>query len=63
VESFTAVTCPHCFQTFELAAPPPCELPASLDYDCEICCRPMTIHIDWDALEEEPTAAAISLED
>ena len=23
--------------------PPPDELPAELDYDCEVCCRPMVI--------------------
>jgi hypothetical protein len=43
---FVTVTCPSCFQNFEVAAPPPEELPAELDYDCEICCRPMVIFID-----------------
>ena len=42
------VTCPSCFQSFEVAAPPPEELPVELDYDCEICCRPMVIFIDGD---------------
>ena len=42
---FVTVTCPSCFQQFEVAAPPPEELPAELDYDCEICCRPMAIFI------------------
>ena len=40
---FAEVTCPTCFETFEVAVPPPDELPAEVDYDCEICCRPMTI--------------------
>jgi hypothetical protein len=40
---FVAITCPACFQQFSIAAPPAEELPAELDYDCEICCRPMTI--------------------
>ena len=40
---FVTVTCPSCFQQFRVAAPPPEELPAELDYDCEICCRPMAI--------------------
>ena len=39
------VTCPSCFETFEVAVPPPAELPAELDYDCEVCCRPMLITV------------------
>jgi hypothetical protein len=42
---FVTVTCPSCFQQFEIASPPSEELPAELDYDCEICCRPMTISL------------------
>ncbi len=37
------MTCPSCFETFGVAAPPVDELPADLDYDCEVCCRPMMI--------------------
>ena len=37
------VTCPSCFETFGIAAPSVDELPADLDYDCEVCCRPMMI--------------------
>ncbi len=37
------VTCPTCFEVFEVAPPAPGELPAELDYDCEVCCRPMLI--------------------
>lgn len=33
------------------------EQPAELDYDCEICCRPMTIRI------EDDTAVAYGLGD
>ena len=42
------VTCPSCFERFGVAAPAPAELPAEIDYDCEVCCRPMVI-----ALAEE----------
>ncbi len=42
---FVSVTCPSCFQQFEVAVPPAAELPAELDYDCEICCRPLVISI------------------
>ena len=41
--NFAEVTCPTCFETFEVAMPPPDELPAEVDYDCEVCCRPMVI--------------------
>lgn len=37
------VTCPTCFEVFEVAVPHPDEMPAEVDYDCEICCRPMII--------------------
>lgn len=37
------VTCPTCFEVFEVVSPPPDELPAEVDYDCEVCCRPMII--------------------
>lgn len=37
------VTCPSCFEVFEVAAPPVAETPAEVDYDCEVCCRPMVI--------------------
>ncbi|MEP4079239.1 CPXCG motif-containing cysteine-rich protein [Haloferula sp.] len=41
-----SVQCPTCFEFFEVASPAAAELPAELDYDCEICCRPMVILID-----------------
>lgn len=37
------VTCPTCFEVFEVAVPHPDEMPAEVDYDCEVCCRPMII--------------------
>lgn len=37
------VTCPSCFEMFEVAAPALSELPSDVDYDCEICCRPLRI--------------------
>lgn len=38
-----SVTCPACFEAFEVAAPPLGETPCEVDYDCEVCCRPMVI--------------------
>lgn len=40
---FAEVACPTCGEVFEVAVPPPAELPTELDYDCEVCCRPMVI--------------------
>ena len=40
------VTCPTCFEVFEVAVPHPGELPTEFDYDCEVCCRPMVITFD-----------------
>ncbi len=40
---FAQVTCPTCFEVFEVAVPHPDEMPAEVDYDCEVCCRPMVI--------------------
>jgi hypothetical protein len=40
---FAQVTCPTCFEIFEVATPHPDEIPTEVDYDCEICCRPMMI--------------------
>jgi len=45
---FVTVTCPACGESFEVAAPPLAELPTELDYDCEVCCRPMVIAISGD---------------
>ena len=40
------VTCPTCFETFEIAIPPESEMPTEYDYDCEVCCRPMIIMLN-----------------
>lgn len=55
------VTCPSCFEVFEVAAPSPGELPAEWDYDCEVCCRPMLIM--FSELGGETAAEARSLDD
>lgn len=38
-----SITCPTCGETFEIPAPHESEVPCSVDYDCEICCRPMLV--------------------
>ncbi|HUL52787.1 MAG TPA: CPXCG motif-containing cysteine-rich protein [Opitutaceae bacterium] len=57
---FVNVRCPSCLQRFQIAAPPPEELPAELDYDCEICCRPMVIFIEGDGQETWAEARGIN---
>ena len=37
------VMCPTCGEWFEVVPPPQGELPCVVDYDCEVCCRPMVI--------------------
>jgi len=60
-ETFVSVTCPSCFEAFEIVAPAPGELPAEWDYDCEVCCRPMVIAFSED--EGEMTAEARGISD
>ncbi len=45
------VTCPTCFESFEVAVPAAEELPAEMDYDCEVCCRPMLLVFDRHGVE------------
>ncbi len=52
----TPVTCPSCFQEFAVPAPSPTEIPCDVDYDCEVCCRPLRIYFDEDAGEVIGTA-------
>ena len=49
------VRCPSCGECFAVAIPAREELPAELDYDCEVCCRPMVI-----VVEETGEARAVS---
>lgn len=42
----TPVTCPSCFQEFEVPAPSFTETPCDVDYDCEVCCRPLRIYFE-----------------
>lgn len=46
------VTCPSCFEVFDVVVPPHGELPTEFDYDCEICCRPMVIGFTQDSIAE-----------
>jgi len=37
------VICPTCFEEFGIPVPAMEEVPCEVDYDCEICCRPMIV--------------------
>lgn len=37
------VQCPTCFEWFSVGCPAETEMPAEVDYDCEVCCRPLLI--------------------
>lgn len=40
------VRCPSCGETFEVPLTPAGEVPCEVDYDCEICCRPMRLFFE-----------------
>lgn len=55
------VTCPTCFEEFDVPAPFITEVPCTVDYDCEVCCRPMSIDF-WEE-DGEVVAEARGLAD
>ena len=57
------VTCPTCFETFHVPLPGKSEVPCELDYDCEICCRPMVIHCWFDEASDSVFADAAGMDD
>lgn len=56
-----SVVCPTCFQEFQVPLPALPEVPSEVDYDCEICCRPMILAFEEE--EGEVTAFARSIHD
>ncbi len=48
LESTLGIICPTCGESFAVVPPPPSETPCQVDYDCEICCRPLIIHFHLD---------------
>lgn len=51
---FLSITCPTCWQTFEIETPPYDSQGTVMVTDCEICCRPMQVRVDWPHEEEVP---------
>ena len=37
------ITCPTCCESFCVAVPSDDEMPCEVDYDCEVCCRPLLV--------------------
>ena len=37
------IQCPTCFEWFEVAVPETGGGVVEMDYDCEVCCRPMIV--------------------
>lgn len=42
------VQCPTCFEDFEVSEVAPEDYGSQIDYDCEVCCRPLVIVIGED---------------
>lgn len=57
------VTCPTCFEVFEAPAPPVTEAPCEVDYDCEVCCRPMVIVFETEPASNEVHGHARGLDE
>ncbi|MDF1815289.1 MAG: CPXCG motif-containing cysteine-rich protein [Verrucomicrobiales bacterium] len=57
------VTCPTCFETFQVVLPGSGEVPCELDYDCEICCRPMVIQCWLSEVDDTVYAEAVGMDD
>lgn len=56
------VTCPTCFEQFLVPPPSAGELPSTMDYDCEICCRPMILRFE-ESEDGSLTAEAMGLDE
>jgi hypothetical protein len=51
---FLSITCPTCWQTFEIDLPGHSSQEIEMVTDCEVCCRPMQVTISWPDPGEEP---------
>ncbi|MFU8803705.1 MAG: CPXCG motif-containing cysteine-rich protein [Bradymonadaceae bacterium] len=46
MEDFVSLQCPYCFETFEIFIE--FDVGGDLIQDCEICCRPLLLHVRRD---------------
>lgn len=42
------IQCPTCHEWFEVSEVAPEDFGSQLDYDCEVCCRPLVIVVEAD---------------
>mgnify|MGYP001333989598 CR=1 FL=1 len=50
-QDVASVTCPYCFEVVELYVDP--ETEGSFVQDCDVCCRPWSVHVARDELTGE----------
>ena len=48
------ITCPFCWQGFDIEAPSYQSQAVVFTTDCEVCCRPMVVTFTWDEEGDEP---------
>lgn len=47
-EDLTDIQCPSCFEWFSFVIPQVDGAAVEMDYDCEVCCRPMRVIVSAD---------------
>ena len=58
LEDLTEIQCPSCFEWFSFTLPHEVNAgEVEMDYDCEVCCRPMRVIVSGDG------AYAIGMDD
>ncbi len=48
LENLADIQCPSCFEWFSFAIPEVGSGEVEMDYDCEVCCRPMRVIVSAD---------------
>ncbi len=52
------ITCPYCWQKIDFDLPGYSDVSIELVVDCEVCCRPITVTVEWTSPDEEPLISA-----
>lgn len=52
------VTCPHCWQPIDIEEPAYDEQGVTFTADCEVCCRPILVSVDWPSPGAPPDVTA-----
>lgn len=48
------ITCPHCWEIIDFDPPGYDPVPVKLVIDCEVCCRPIVVTMNWEASLDDP---------